>query len=92
MLSSRFRRARDNDWRTTTGTVLSASVQVGTSGPRRVEQPLVLYAYQVDGQAFQGDRVQASLPATSVVDQCPAGSSVQVFYDPADPARSTLQL
>jgi hypothetical protein len=94
----RFRRARtaaDDAWRTTTGTVVSSSVQVGNAGSVRTEQPLVFYAYQVDGQLFQGQRIRyhdRPLQASAVVDRCSAGSAVIVFYDPADPANSTLQL
>ncbi len=89
------RRAHGPVWPTTTGTVLSASVQVGTAGDHRTEQPLVYYAYQVDGQLFQGHRLRfngAPRQAAAVVDQCSAGSAVIVFYDPGDPANSTLQL
>ena len=94
----RFRRARGtgaSTWITTTGTVLSSSVQVGTSGAGRTEQPLVFYAYQVNGQVFQGQRIRfhdQPLHASEVVDRCSAGSAVIVFYDPADPSNSMLRL
>jgi Protein of unknown function (DUF3592) len=55
----------------------------------------VYYAYQVDGQRFQGSRLRFTgepMPANAVVDHCPAGSAVRVFYDPADPGNSTLEL
>lgn len=83
------------DWPCTAGTVLSASLQVSSAGERRTEQPLVLYAYQVDGQRFQGDRLRyAGVPwsPAAVVDHCPAGSSVTVRYDPANPGNSALEL
>lgn len=89
------RRAHGPVWPSTTGTVLSASVQVGTSGDHRTEQPLVYYAYQVNGQLFQGHRLRFSgspLQAAAVVDRCSAGSAVIVFYDPGNPANSTLEL
>jgi hypothetical protein len=89
------RRASAPEWPCIAGTVVSASVQVGTSGNTRTEQPLVFYAYQVDGQRFQGSRLSFTgepMPANAVVDHCPAGSAVRVFYDPADPGNSTLQL
>ena len=92
---ARSRRATTPAWPCTAGTVVSASLQVGTSGATRTEQPLVFYAYQVDGQRFQGSRVRfagAPMPANAVVDRCPAGSAVRVFYDPDDPANSTLEL
>ncbi len=89
------RRAHGTVWPSTTGTVLSATVQVGTSGTVRTEQPLVFYAYQVDGQLFQGHRLRflhSPWQAAAVVDHCRAGSPVTVFYDPADPSNSTLEL
>ncbi len=89
------RRAPGTGWPCTSGTVVSASVQVGASGATRTEQPLVFYAYQVDGQRFQGSRLRfvgSPMKANAVVDHCSAGSAVRVFYDPADPANSTLEL
>ncbi|MFZ4718026.1 MAG: DUF3592 domain-containing protein [Ilumatobacteraceae bacterium] len=96
----RLRRARSGaprEWRTTTGTVLSSSVQVGVgdAGAARAEQPLVFYSYQVEGQVFQGRRIRFNdqpIQASAVVDRCTAGSAVIVFYDPTDPSNSTLQL
>lgn len=81
-------------WPHTTGTVLSSTVQVSRNGNARHEQPLVLYAYQVDGQVFQGNRVRLSGSATSAsatVARYPAGAAVTVYYDPANPAVSALE-
>lgn len=89
---ARLRRATTPQWASVTGTVLSATVQVGTSGSTRTEQPLVFYAYQVDGSRYQGQRVHYSCDPGAVVARCSAGSPVTVFYDPADPGNSTLRL
>lgn len=89
---ARLRRAAAPQWASVTGTVLSATVQVGTSGSTRTEQPLVFYAYQVDGSRYQGQRVHYSCDPGAVVARCSAGSPVTVFYDPADPGNSTLRL
>lgn len=89
---ARSRRAVSAEWVPVTGTVLSATVQVGTSGSSRTEQPLVFYAYQVDGSVYQGNKVHFSCDPGAVVSQCSAGSPVTVFYDPADPGNSTLRL
>lgn len=89
---ARSRRAVAPEWVSVTGTVLSASVQVGTTGSTRTEQPLVFYAYQVDGSVFQGHKVHFSCDPGAVVAQCPAGSPVTVFYDPTEPGNSTLRL
>lgn len=85
-------------WSRTMGTVLSATVQVGGGGTGpsgRSEHPLVLYAYQVDGEVFRGERVRRTGPCrdvTGTIDRYPAGSSVVVWYDPANPGNSALEL
>ncbi len=91
----RARRPSAVQWSRTKGTVLSATVQVGTSGPSPVESPLVFYTYQVNGEAFRGHRVRMQRrpgAASSVVARYPAGSSVVVYYDPSNPANSALEL
>lgn len=85
---------RQSAWPHTRGTVLSATVQMSHTARARHESPLVLYAYQVDGQMFQGHRVRASgqCPnASEVIARYPAGASVVVYYDPTDPANSALE-
>ena len=82
-------------WSNTKGTVLSASVQVSQNGSGRSEHPLVFYAYQVNGEVFQGQRVRRvrnGLHAANIVDRYPAGASVVVYYDPADPRNCALEL
>ncbi|HAN33935.1 MAG: DUF3592 domain-containing protein [Actinobacteria bacterium] len=90
-------------WPQTMGTVLSATVQVSHHGNSRQEAPLVLYAYQVDGQVFQGHRVRAGdefgrvrtagteSSASNTVARYPSGSCVVVYFDPANPANSALE-
>lgn len=80
-------------WVRTSGTVISATVQRNPVGTRRSETPLVLYAYQVDGQVFQGSRVKVRglAEASGTLARYPAGACVTVFYDPADPANSALE-
>ncbi|MBI4933297.1 MAG: DUF3592 domain-containing protein [Actinobacteria bacterium] len=94
-LFTRARRPSGPQWSRTKGTVLSATVQVGTSGPSPSESPLVFYAYQVNGQVFRNHRVrvqQRPCNASTVIARYPAGSSVIVYYDPADPSNSALEL
>ena len=94
-----------DEWAHTMGTVISSTVQVSTAGPRRRETPLVLYTYQVAGAEFQGSRLRAGragrpsragadgsdASASSTVARYTAGSSVTVYYDPANPANSALE-
>ena len=81
------------DWPHTSGTVLSATVQVSQKGAGRGETPLVLYAYQVGGEVFQGNRVRVggTVNASGTVARYPAGACVTVYYDPANPANSALE-
>jgi hypothetical protein len=90
-------------WPHTKGTVLSATVQVSHNGTSRHESPLVLYAYQVNGQVFQGHRVRfgdeygriavggTETSASNTVARYPSGASVIVYYDPSNPANSALE-
>ena len=83
------------EWQHTMGTVLSATVQVSQNGAGRHECPLVFYAYQVNGEVFQGQRVRRTgngLHPAKTIDRFPAGSSVVVYYDPIDPKNSALEL
>jgi hypothetical protein len=94
-LITRARRPSAVQWSRTKGTVLSATVQLGTSGPSPMESPLVFYTYQVNGEAFRGHRVrlqQRPGAASSIIARYPAGSSVVVYYDPLDPSNSALEL
>jgi len=58
--------------------------------------PRIVYAYEVDGNAFQGDNIgwssSANTPAVAEkqVKRFPLQTQVQVFYDPDDPTQSTL--
>ena len=90
----RSQRSPAATWPDVRGTVLSATVQVSSQGNARHETPLVLYSYRVGDREFQGSRVHVGVltrQAADVVARYPAGSCVQVFYDPADPARSALE-
>ncbi len=100
VVSSRVMRRRSRasrplaaDWPHTSGTVLSATVQVNRQGAGRPETPIVLYAYQVDGRFFQGSRVKLRgiAEASAALARYPAGACVTVYYDPADPAHSALE-
>ncbi|MDO8389679.1 MAG: DUF3592 domain-containing protein [Actinomycetota bacterium] len=81
------------DWPHTSGTVLSATVQVSQKGAVRQATPLVLYAYQVGGEVFQGNRVcvRGAADASGALARYPAGACVTVYYDPANPANSALE-
>lgn len=93
------------DWVSTRGTILASSIKVlkipiGGGGKRgsRTNVPTVEYSYQVGGQsyknnklyaghAFGGDKKQAT---EKFLEQYPEGGSVEVFYNPQNPAESAL--
>lgn len=58
--------------------------------------PRVVYAYEVDGNQYQGDDLgrtssaNTTAPAEKCIRRYPLHARVQVSYDPADPSRSTL--
>jgi hypothetical protein len=87
-------------WPSTTGTVLSSSVQVRRIGRSRQEIPAVIYQYEVGGRAYQGHVVRAGSQfgeiriageARRTVDRYPPGASVTVYYNPGNPQESALE-
>jgi hypothetical protein len=73
--------------------VLSSTVQVSQQGVARREVPLVLYAYQVNGQKYRGERIRStgSVAGCDAATRYPAGSRVDVYYDPRDPSVCALE-
>jgi len=61
-----------------------------------VQQPVVMYAYEVDGVRYSTDRVtlrDASRPgrwATDIASRFRAGDTVTAYYDPASPGSAFL--
>ncbi len=91
-------------WPTTGGTVLAADVSRRTSRDRKrgttsvYYSPSVRYSYSVAGRGYECDVVRfgslesgSHKSAEEVVTRYPAGSTVVVRYDPADPSRATLE-
>ncbi len=82
---------RTADWPSTRGVMLRSTWQV-TSGRNTYKTPDVRYRYQVNGAEFEGDRLQFG-PTVFVADRLralPEGSAQRVYFDRANPARSTL--
>lgn len=93
-------RASAQSWPSTSGVVLSSSVQVRRSHNSSSEYPVVVYQYEVDGKSYQGQRVKASDKFISVrimgearatVARYPVGARVSVYYDPNNPSESALE-
>ena len=88
-------------WQTTTGRVLVAQVEHhGRTGHRSI-RPVIVYAYDVNGQRYQshqiraGDkflRVNSGPDAHAKVARYPVGAIVTVHYNPANPNEAALEL
>lgn len=95
---------RTRDFRPVPGEIISrgvSSTNQRSTSTRRTSRPSqflhLVYRYEVDGQAYQGDRIQAgTFGMTSgdslrrFGDRFPEGQQVQVYVDPADPANAVL--
>jgi len=88
------------DWSNTLGTVTMSTVQVRRSARSRSEIPVVVYQYQINGQAYTGQTIRAGEQYFSVrlygdaqktIERYPVGAQVMVYYNPANPAESALE-
>ena len=91
-------RARSSQaWPTTVGQVIESRVEE-RSGEEKKYRSIIRYAYTVDGAAFESERYsfgssrRSKKAAEKLCAQHPAGSTVQVYYDPAKPAQAVLVL
>jgi Protein of unknown function (DUF3592) len=85
-------------WPSVTGQVLTSQIQYrrGSRNRGRTAYPCILYAYQVDGQVLQSTRIYfgsevGGIGAQYKCDQYPAGSAVEVFFDPDNPQSAVLE-
>jgi hypothetical protein len=90
-------------WRSVPGTIHEASVREEVTWDAQNEQvseyhPVVRYAYSADGRAFEGSRAflsRAKFDSEAHAKQWQAKVSpgpATVWFDPADPATSVLQI
>jgi hypothetical protein len=93
-------RAAAQTWTAAPGMVVSSTLRVKRTGRSRSEIPVVVYQYVVNGKTYHGETVRAGEKffsarlagqARETVARYPAGSSVTVYYDPANPANSALE-
>lgn len=92
-------------WPTAPGTVLSSRAEsrrslthTGGGQTMTVWSPLVEYSYRVGDRSYHGSRVAfgpevagARDLAEQTVQRYPAGATVSVHYDPANPSHATLE-
>ncbi|NWF69370.1 MAG: DUF3592 domain-containing protein [Chloroflexi bacterium] len=97
-LRSRAAAAASRGWPSVVGTVLASQIEMRRSGNTgRTPHPVVIYSYAVDGKQYTGNRISfggslgGSMIAYRKIEQYPAGSSVSVYYNPANPADAVLE-
>jgi Protein of unknown function (DUF3592) len=88
-------------WPIAPGTVLSGTVETVTErdsdGTSTYFTPRLRYAYEVSGRRYESERIrfgqirESERGARKVLERYPAGSPVEVRYDPANPADATLE-
>jgi hypothetical protein len=95
-----LRAALSGRWPTAEGTIISAQVQTRRTRKRgTVHRPFVKYQYQVDGESYTANTLSYGNWYTTIgrssadekVKQYPAGSAVQVHYNPRKPAEAILE-
>lgn len=90
-------------WLTTPGRIISSVVETrrerDMDGDRHTyHEPKVTYAYQVNELSYQGDeigfgkRTMRQTKAEQIVAKYRQGDPVTVYYDPADPAKTVLEM
>ena len=102
-----YRRKRQADtvrqatqtWVATMGEVIQSQVEIA-GGEAKSLRPKVRYQYKVGGQLYENDQVRAgdkfllimtSQQAHQTVERYPTGASVNIFYNPDNPAESALE-
>jgi len=89
-----------SSWVLTSGTVREFHVHVKRDADSTTYTPIILFDYTVNHQAFVGDRINFTSSSGSSSQsrisafkaQYVPGSTVRVYYDPANPAKSVLSL
>jgi hypothetical protein len=98
MVHTIFKQAESVDYPQVTGTVTHCEIRThhGSKGGTSYE-PFIKYRYAVGGHPFTGTRLRYNSvsssnygAASSLVDEHPVGSPLQVYYDPTNPQDALL--
>ena len=94
---SAWRSTAAANWPVTAGTIRTCKVETKSDGDGSTYQVKVSYDYTVNGRPFTGDRIAYGYTATNAIKDHDAlcqrlndASAIDVRYNPADPAVSTL--
>jgi hypothetical protein len=91
--------AGSEDWPAVDGVVLDSAVEVDRETGRQRFRPVVRYRYEVDGQLYEGSRIQWAIDesfrkytrARRLLDRYRTGAAIKVHYDPTQPDMAVLQ-
>lgn len=88
---------RSRNWPTTPG-LITHSEMIWVGARSRSPRPKIVYAYEVDGTAHEGERIEFEYShvysreaVEKLLQQYPVGAKAPVYYDPANPRESTLR-
>jgi hypothetical protein len=93
-----WRVANSRDWQPATGQVFSSRVvsRRSSDNDSNTYSPEVAYTYSVMGQQYRSNQIFVGSPvggwgARKTVNRYPAGSTVQVYFDPQHPEQAVLE-
>jgi hypothetical protein len=96
-LWSAWQSSRVSDWPTAPGTLTHVDLKKKTDNESTMYEVVVEYSYDVGGKSYTGSRLAYGYTSsnaremhTSIYDKLVRGKTVDVRYDPADPATSAL--
>jgi hypothetical protein len=86
-------------WPAASGVVIDCAIAADRDGGRQRFRPVVRYRYEVDGQRYEGSRIQWAMDqghrkytrARHLLDRYRTGSAITVHYDPSRPGSAVLQ-
>lgn len=97
ILFTRRKVSKASTWPSTLGTVTESRIQMrSNSDGGRTSYPLVRYAYQIMGRAYESLKVMPGMDvggsgAHRVVSRYPVGAQVMVYYNPENPSEALLE-
>ena len=97
ILFTRRKVSKASTWPSTLGTVTESRIQMrSNSDGGRTSYPLVRYAYQIVGRAYESQKVMPGMDvggsgAHRVVARYPVGAQVMVYYNPENPSEALLE-
>ena len=85
-------------WPAVSGVVVDCTIAADREAGRQRFRPVVRYRYEVDGQRYEGSRIQWAIDqgfrkytrARRLLDRSRTGSAIKVHYDPSRPGTAVL--